>query len=212
MSDYHEIRERLKIIAKPDLNADLQGGYRVRSLYFDNIYDKVLREKLYGISQREKFRIRYYNDNTSLIKLEKKSKMNGLCSKRVTRITKEECEKLLAGDTGSLLNSQDPLKQELYAKMKYQLLRPRTIVDYHREPYIYPYGNVRITFDTDIRSGLYSTDFFKTDLSGIPVSNAAILMEVKYDEFLPDVIEDAIRVNQRRASAYSKYAGCRMFG
>jgi hypothetical protein len=176
------------------------------------LYDKALKEKVYGINCREKFRIRFYNDDTSVIKLEKKSKVNGLCSKDVTGITKEECEELLKGNTGFLLASGNRLKQELYAKMQYQLLRPRTIVDYKREPYIYKPGNVRITFDMDIRSGLYAKNLFDMELSSIPIAENVIILEVKYDEFIPEIIKDAIMTNQRQASAFSKYAGCRIYG
>lgn len=210
--DYYAIRERLKQTARPDQYSDLDGRYRIRSLYFDNIYDRALREKLYGINQREKFRIRYYNDDTTTIKLEKKSKISGLCSKKVTAITKEECEELLIGKYHVLFDSGDPLKQELYAKMQYQLLRPRTIVDYRREAYVYGPGNVRITFDSDIRSGLYARNLFDPDLPDVPIAENTIIMEVKYDSYLPDIISDVIRTNERQASAFSKYAGCRIYG
>lgn len=211
-SDYYSVKERLKRIARPDENAGSEGGYRIRSLYFDNIYDKALREKVYGVNNREKFRIRYYNGDTSVIKLEKKSKINGLCNKRTTKLTKEECEELLAGRYHWLLEAQDVLKHELYAKIQSQLLRPRSIVDYYREPYIYNPGNVRITFDTDIRSGIYAINLFDPDLSGIYVAADTILMEVKYDAFLPDIICDMIRTNRCQALAFSKYAGSRIYG
>lgn len=212
-SDYLAIRSRLKAIAKSDSNADENGCYLIRSLYFDNYNDKALREKVYGYNCREKFRIRYYNDDTSVIKLEKKSKINGLCNKISALITKGEVEKLIDGDFAFLANSEKPLFVELYTKMKEQCMKPRVIVEYLREPFIYGPGNVRITFDTKIRSGLYSKDFFDVQGSRVDATEPdQLLMEVKYDAYLPEVIRMAIQVNERPKTSFSKYEACRRFG
>ena len=63
LSDMYAIRQRLRTVMRLDENA-VNGNYFIRSLYFDNLSDKALREKLDGINCREKFRIRYYNYNT----------------------------------------------------------------------------------------------------------------------------------------------------
>lgn len=206
------LRQRLSGIASPDPHA-ANGKYRIRSLYFDNLDDKVLREKIIGVSNREKFRIRYYNDDFSYIKLEKKSKIHGLCQKDAVRVTKEECERILSGDIDwMLLDETRPLLQELHAKMRYQQLRPATVVDYLREPFVYRPGNVRVTLDSEIRTGLKSGDLFNQNLSSVPIvgGNPRIL-EVKYDAFLPDVIRDAVQVENRMVGAFSKYAACRCY-
>lgn len=206
------LRQRLSGIASPDPHA-ANGKYRIRSLYFDNLDDKVLREKIIGVSNREKFRIRYYNDDFSYIKLEKKSKIHGLCQKDAVRVTKEECERILSGDIDwMLLDETRPLLQELHAKMRYQQLRPATVVDYLREPFVYRPGNVRVTLDSEIRTGLKSGDLFNQNLSSVPIvgGNPRIL-EVKYDAFLPDVIRDAVQVENRMLGAFSKYAACRCY-
>jgi len=212
ISDYYAIRHRIRAIAVSDKNVAADGCYQIRSLYFDNLYDKALQEKINGVNHREKFRIRLYNGDSSLIKLEKKRKTNGLCQKDATSITKEECEAILKGDYCGLLQSGDELKQELYAKIQYQLLRPTTIVDYRREPYVYQVGNVRITFDMDIRSGLYAKNLFDTNVCSIPIMENNIIMEVKYDAFLPQIICDIIQTGRSKASAFSKYADCRIYG
>lgn len=209
--DYLIIRSRLKALTKPDAHAKVDGKYLIHSLYFDNISDKALREKIDGTDRREKFRIRYYNDDTSYIRLEKKSKIYGLCDKQSAPLTKEETIKLCNGDTAFLLESGNPLLQELYAKMKYQLLRPKVIVDYEREPYVYEPGNVRITFDSRIRTGLYHNKLFEGQYYSAPTKDS-IILEVKYDAFLPEIMEKAVRVPNRQASAFSKYAVCRMYG
>lgn len=210
--DYLVIRTRLDKIADYDGHADENGIYTIHSLYFDNISDKVLREKLNGTDLREKFRIRYYNDDTLYIRLEKKSKIHGLCDKKAVLIKKEDVRKICSGDIGFLLQSGEPLLQELYAKMKYQLLKPRCIVDYERIPYIYKPGNVRVTFDRNIRTGLYHNKLFDRDFTTVPAEEGTIILEVKYDAFLPETIERAVRVSDRRTVAFSKYAVCRRYG
>ena len=96
-SDMITIRQRLSAVAGTDKNA-IDGKYRIRSLYFDTPTDKALREKISGVDVREKFRIRYYNFDTSFIRLEKKSKFNGLGEKAMAALTSEECERIVAGD------------------------------------------------------------------------------------------------------------------
>lgn len=136
VSDYFSIKNRIKHIASIDKNSGSSGSYHIRSLYFDNFNDKALLEKVNGYSRREKFRIRYYNDNFDFIRLEKKSKVNGLCTKFSAPLTKEQCEKILNNDIDWMLTSDKSLIQELYFKMKSQMLRPKTVVDYTREAYI----------------------------------------------------------------------------
>lgn len=212
LSDYISIKNRLKNFAKLDKNAGDTGIYNIRSLYFDNFNDKALMEKISGINNREKFRIRFYNHNHSFIRLEKKSKSNGLCYKSSAPLTKEECEKILNGDIEFLKDSNKDVLKEFYCKLKYQCLKPKTIVDYTREAYIFNTGNVRITFDTNIKSGLYSTNIFDPNLPTLGlVDNNPIILEVKYDNFLPDIIRDLIQTNTRRPTAVSKYAACRLF-
>lgn len=213
-SDYLQIKSRLKFIASLDKFSNKKTGtYKIRSIYFDNIYDKVLLEKLNGISIREKFRIRFYNDDFSYIKLEKKAKNKGLCQKLATSINKEQLKLILNGDLEWIKETKDALLLEFYSKCKYELLRPTTIVDYTREAYIYKYGNVRLTFDMNIRSGIYSKNVFDPNLPvADPIMNNSIILEVKFDEFLPEIISDIIQTNNRQATAISKYASCRAFG
>lgn len=211
--DYVAIKNRLQVVTRQDANVGDNGTYQIRSLYFDNFQDKALREKIDGVNNREKFRIRYYNDDFSYIKLEKKSKIYGLCNKLSAAITKEECEKLIAGDIEWLRESKQALLLELYTKMKYQQLRPKTIVEYTREPFIYQTGNVRITFDSKVRTGVNSKDFFDLKAPTISANEEnIIILEVKYDKFLPEIIENCIQMRDRRTSNFSKYVACRLYG
>ncbi|MCM1124381.1 MAG: polyphosphate polymerase domain-containing protein [Eubacterium sp.] len=211
LSDMVTLRSRLRAVALTDSHA-INGIYEIRSLYFDDLSDKALREKLDGVNHREKFRLRYYNKDTSLIHLEKKSKHNGLGTKENATVTKEEAQAIIDGDYEWMAKSQYPLIKELYAKITTQQLRPKTIVDYTREPYIFPAGNVRITMDYHIRTGLKCTDFLNPDCVTIPASNAPIILEVKWDAYLPDIIRDIIQLEGRHSCAFSKYATCRVYG
>ena len=208
--DMLQIRQRLKAVAYPDPHA-IDGKYLIRSLYFDNLYDKALMEKVNGLSRREKFRIRYYNGDTSVIHLEKKSKIDRLGNKQSASLTKEEAQSIVDGNIDWMAESKYPVVKELYSKMKIQGLAPKTIVDYTREPFIFPAGNVRVTLDYNIRSGMHCTDFLNPDCVTIPVSES-IILEVKWDGFLPDIIRDAIALEDRREGAFSKYEACRIYG
>ena len=210
-ADLFVLRQRLRAVAQPDPHA-IDGAYRIRSLYFDNAADKALREKLDGVSRREKFRIRSYNDDLSVIHLEKKSKLGGLGNKQSTGLTARQAQSIVDGDCGWMAQSEDALVQELHSKMQTQGLRPKTIVEYTREPFIFAPGNVRVTLDYDIRTGLSATNFLDPGCITIPAGDAPVLLEVKWDEFLPDLIRDAVSLPGRRMSAFSKYAQCRIYG
>lgn len=204
--DFLMLTGKIGLIAKPDEN--MRGGeYFIRSLYFDSYSDKVLREKLDGLGEREKFRIRFYNMDSGFVRLEKKSKKEGLCLKRSAVLTKEQAEKIIAEDTSFLEHSEEPLLRELYIKMLTEKLRPKIIVDYKRRAYVFPYGNVRVTFDYDISSS-YDPENFFGETSKIPVPNE-IILEVKYDEFLPQIIADITQLGGRQGCSFSKYAAAR---
>lgn len=206
--DVPALRSRLRAVASPDGHG-AGGIYRVCSLYFDTPTDRALREKLDGVNRREKFRLRRYG--SGLIRLEKKSKHGNLCAKEQVPVTEEEVRALLAGDTDWMRSSGRDLVWELYQKMTAQRLRPRVIVAYTREAYVYAPGNVRVTLDANIRTGLRSTDLLNPDCVTIPASEAVVL-EVKWDAFLPDCIRNAVQLEGRRTTAFSKYAVCRRYG
>lgn len=210
-ADFLTLRPRLAAAMGRDPHA-VDGKYEIRSLYFDSPGDKALREKLDGVNCREKFRLRYYNRDLSLIFLEKKSKFDNLCAKEQCVISQEEAQKLLDGDLGWLMSSGRPLCQELYVKMRSQGLGPKTIVEYTREPFVFPAGNVRVTLDYNLRTGAFQRDFLNPESPTLPAGEAPIILEVKWDEFLPDIIKDAVTVPSRHAAAFSKYAQCRIYG
>ncbi len=210
-ADLLTLRSRLSAVMTPDSHAE-DGSYLVRSLYFDNAADKALREKTDGVNVREKFRIRYYNGDQTTLHLEKKSKRGGLGCKDSAPLTADQAQSIVDGAADWMKNCGVPLLEELYTKMQTQGLAPKTIVDYQREPYVFAPGNVRVTLDYNIRTGLQCTDFLNPDCVTIPVRNETIILEVKWDNFLPSLIRDVVQLPNCRTEAYSKYAACRVYG
>ncbi|MBR6958046.1 MAG: polyphosphate polymerase domain-containing protein [Erysipelotrichaceae bacterium] len=213
-AEYMAMRQRLRTVMSYDPHVSEKGLYQIRSIYFDNSDDKALREKIDGIGKREKFRIRYYNDDLSFITLEKKMKDNNLCLKYDAVISEEEYRRIINGDIEFMKDHYEGLVRELYAKMKYQCLKPRVLVSYVREPYVYKAGNVRVTFDSKIRTSLFQQKLLNKKISDISATETPqdMILEVKYDAFLPGIIQDLIQVNGIRQQAFSKYSICRRFG
>lgn len=211
IADTFPLRSRLRAVTEYDRHTE-NGIYKIRSLYFDSPSDKALLEKLDGVNVREKFRLRLYNGDTSFICLEKKSKLNSLTSKESCVISKDEAQMIINGDIDWMMKSERALCVELYSKMKSQGLRPKTIVEYTREAYVYAPGNVRVTIDSNIRRGAFREDFLNPVAVTVPTENSPVILEVKWDNYLPDIIKDAVSVPNRRASAFSKYAQCRIYG
>ncbi len=208
-SDMIAIRQRMRAVAKPDPHV-IDGKYLIRSLYFDTPEDKALLEKQSGISRRQKFRIRYYNGDKSLIHLEKKSKVGGLGNKVSANLTEEEADRIVKGDISWMRDSENELIKELYSKMISERLQPKTIVDYTREPFIFGPGNVRVTLDYNIRTGLRNTDFLNTECITVPAAYGVCILEVKWDNYLPEIIRDAVGLPHSRTGAFSKYEACRL--
>ena len=207
------LRNRLKGIMAMDTHSSKEGSYVINSLYFDTFYDRALQEKLAGVRVREKYRIRYYNNDTSFIRLEKKCKHCGRTLKYSTPISYRQAMQLLQKDVSSLQNSSDDLLQEFCIKLTTEHYIPKTIVQYTREAFCFPISNVRITLDSNLKS---STTFLQQDfLPGTlvaPTMNCnQCIVEVKFDHFLPEFIQDVIQLSNTHHSAASKYAACRVF-
>lgn len=204
------LRQRLGAFMMQDPHA-IDGKYEIRSLYFDNPDDKVLREKIDGMYLREKYRIRLYNHDSSYIQLERKFKQGGLGYKQFARLSRSQTEAIVNGDICWMAKSENPVILGLYSKMRNEAYASKVIVDYTREPFIYEPGNVRVTIDTDIRTGLSCTDLLNESCVTVPAADSQGILEVKWDNFLPDVVRDAVQLGDRHSTAFSKYAVCRMY-
>lgn len=206
------LRNVLTPVMQLDPNGDEHNEYHIRSLYFDTINDDALEEKIAGVGNRKKYRMRIYNFSDKVIKLECKSKYGDLISKQSVSIPRELAEQLIAGDPDGLQRMRHPLLHDMFREMRTRLLRPVVIVDYVREAYIHPAQDVRITFDKTLRTGMYSSDMFNAKLPTFPVFDDPVeILEVKYNEFLPTHIQALLSGVTAQRSAVSKYTWCRRY-
>ena len=206
------LRIKASAVLLPDSHAGEDGTYTVRSLYFDDRSDSCLEENISGTDLRSKYRIRYYNNDTGRLSLEKKSKKSGMCLKRSCAITAEECEALMNGRIPDISESMPDIKQKLFTEMLIGDFLPKTIVTYERIPLIYPGGNVRVTFDGKITSSAETAGFLSGDYPQRPVlPEGRSILEVKWDEVLPKHISRTLQLEELTWTSFSKYRICRRF-
>ena len=201
-AEVEALRNRLRPVLK--LDSHCRGGrpYAIRSLYFDDIDDSAYYDKVDGVMHRDKYRIRIYNYSDQEIFLERKRKLGDLIQKSSAMITRRLCEQLIQGDPRGLYRAGNPLLQDMYVQMRTKLLRPSVIVDYEREAYLHPAENVRITFDLKLRSGLASSDLFNPAVATVcPHDRNVEILEVKFDNYLPDHIGGLLRCGGRTGGA-----------
>lgn len=181
--------------------------YRIRSLYFDDYINRCAFDNDSGSSRRFKWRIRYYDDDNSFIKLEKKEKKMDLCLKRVSVIKRQECEAIMEGKISDVLwNTDDRLVKEFCIDQMNRLFRPKIIIDYERTAYVEDVGNVRITFDKNISGSLEKDMFLQGDYLRYPVQEKGKhVLEVKFDDVLPHHIERILHSENLQRNTFSKY-------
>lgn len=202
------LKLRMKQVFQMDPNAG-DSGYMIRSLYFDDYWDSAFEEKEAGVFARKKYRVRIYNCSDKSIKLERKKKAGSYIYKESAPLTREELGRILSGDYGFLLKSSVPLLQEFYVECVSHMLRPRVIVDYEREPYIMEAGTVRLTFDSHVRAAVMKNDIFDPDLPAIETMEPGrLIMEVKFTEFLPQLVRELLPPRASEFTAVSKYVLC----
>lgn len=202
------LEKKLEVLMKRDAHA-VGGRYTIRSLYFDDMWQNAYEEKMAGVESRKKYRIRIYNCSDASIRLEKKQKEGQYIHKTSVRLTREGTERIIAGDVGFLGERAEALCQEFYLESMVNGMRPAVIVDYEREPFVYPYGDVRITFDMHVRAGLFAENLFDEELPVVEVMEpGTLIMEVKFTEYLPEMIRDILPVADSAQIAFSKYTMC----
>lgn len=212
------IESRIKNVLQPDKHNGEKGYYTIRSIYWDGYDDNCREENESGVSPREKYRIRSYDCNDELIFLECKSKNHDMTYKKSCRLTKEQFECLMAGRPGVMKvpeetdGESEEVLRKLQLNMQLHHYMPRVVVEYNRTAYICHEGNVRITFDKHIAGSGYLKKFFDRDMPKRPVMQPGMhVLEVKYDEFLPNYIREILDYGKLRRTAYSKYYLCRQF-
>ena len=206
------LKNRIHHLIPHDSHVGASGSYRIRSLYFDDYENRCMRENEDGTDPREKFRIRIYNSSPERISLECKRKERGKTHKTSCPLTEAQTRILMKGTPLPDLGSQPPLLRKLTLQMMTRRMRPVVIVEYDRIPYIYKNGNVRITLDTNISSSSSVECFLDPVIPRRPVLPLGQqLLEVKYDEYLPDFIYRNLQLHSLRQTAFSKYYICRKY-
>ncbi len=202
------LRRRLSPFLSLDAHSD-EGGYEVRSLYFDDYKNTAYVQKLMGVYKRQKWRVRIYNYSDKEITLERKIKEGSYVYKESADITREEFEKIMDGEFGFLLKREENLCREFYLECVSSLMRPKVIVDYNRIPLIHDEGTVRITFDRDIAAAVGGFDIFDPELPKLTAIEPGVeILEVKYTEFLPEIIRKLLPAAGQEFVAFSKYVSC----
>lgn len=206
------IKNRLDHLISLDSHVKEQGIYTIRSLYFDDYANRCYEENEAGTDPREKFRIRIYNGKSDKITLELKKKERGKTLKLSCPLTEEQCRTLMKGIPLPFDNSYPPLLQKFLMQMRTRLLKPSVIVEYDRVPYVCRDGNVRITMDMNISSSNQIDKFLEPQIARRPVMAAGEhILEVKFDEYLPDYIKNSMELGKLRQTSFSKFYLCRYY-
>lgn len=190
---------------QPDVHQD-GDCYEIRSLYFDDCWDRCMEENESGVDERQKYRIRTYGPEGQTIHLEIKEKRSGLTKKTACDVSREACCQIMEDKLPLMLDQRKPLNQ-LQMQMRCTGMRPKAIIAYERTAYVHPIGNVRVTFDRNIMASPCCEDFFEGRIPGmVPVLPKGIhVLEVKYDELLPDFIARQLELGSLQKCAFSKY-------
>lgn len=208
--NYLSLRLRLANVMQLDEHSVGIDGYQISSLYFDDMRRTAMETKNDGVFKRQKFRIRIYNGSDQYIALERKSKLGEYVAKESVELTKEQYRSILAGRVDRLYESQDALMKDFYCAITTYGYRPVTIVDYWREAYVYPQGSVRITFDKKLSVKANGLDLFHPHLSSSEILLPTMtIMEVKFDDALPNVVRQMLTPSSHIRSSISKYVLCR---
>ena len=205
------LKKKLSLLMDVDSNSSMEdNSYLIRSLYFDDLYSSAYYEKMDGVEYRKKYRIRLYNSDTSFIRLECKYKHENKTSKDQILIDKSICDKIINGNIEDLDISENNLLTKFVMDYRVRNLRPSIIVDYKRLAYTYPVSDVRVTFDSKIRSGRYNYNLYDEDLETYKViDDNEVVLEVKFNEILPEQIAIVLSTVPMIRQAYSKFATCR---
>lgn len=207
--DYYNLSSIMDSLMKRDEHSG-DGGYFIRSLYFDDVYNSCYREKEDGVGRRRKYRIRTYNMDDGFIRFEIKDKFGNYISKQSAVITAEQCRQMMDCDYDFMLDSGSQTLRMGYIDARTKLLRPKVLVDYFREVFVCEEGNVRITFDSELRAGIGSNDILNPNVITLPaMDDDKLILEVKYDDFLPLSIKRILSPLNRWQSSVSKFWLCR---
>ena len=205
------LKRKLALLMDVDSNANSSDNcYFIRSLYFDDIYSSAYYEKIDGVEYRKKYRIRIYNNDSNFIRLECKYKHENKTSKDQILIDKNICDKIIEGNIDKININENNLLSKFIIDYKLKCLKPAIIVDYKRLAYTYPVSDVRVTFDSHIRSGRYNYNLYDDSMNTYKViDDNEVVLEVKFNEVLPEQIAIVLSTVPMIRQAFSKFAICR---
>lgn len=199
------LQSRVKTIMNPD-KFSVNGSYKVTSIYFDDYTDRCLKDADDGVAFRKKYRIRIYNNIADVIKLEVKYKAYNRVYKKSKSISLIDAKCLISGqciyDDDMTMDSPVTL---FNMAIKNDLLKPKVVVEYDRCAYVFASGNVRITFDRNIRFSRDIDKFLDGNCSYAMIEGLNKVLEIKYDDFLPGFIAQMLESGNMIQTAYSKY-------
>ncbi|QUI21678.1 polyphosphate polymerase domain-containing protein [Vallitalea pronyensis] len=209
--DYKILSERMKKVLQRDRHCP-EEGYQITSLYYDDPVNTAYVQKVNGEAIRHKYRIRYYGNDYGFIRLEKKSKIHQMTMKESVPLTKEEVERILANDYAFLVQKEQSLYQAFYLALSHGLCKPKVIVRYTRKAYTHPVGDLRITFDRDIRTSNMDTHLFNEQAFFVPaIEDQQVIVEIKFNHVIPDFIQGLIQMGHVPQTAASKYVMARKY-
>lgn len=210
-SDYEYCRSLLKHLMSRDANQKNDRGYFIRSLYFDDVHESAVEEKLAGVEMRDKYRLRIYDCEQNWAKLERKRKHGNYVQKTSGILTKKEALDLIDGNYEILLRHKNKNLNSIYFDFKTKFFCPVVIVDYIRDAFTLDYNNIRITFDKHLRSNNQDLDLFCPAILTEPLQrDEVIIMEIKFNDCLPSWFTSLFKFESSTASAISKYCQSRM--
>lgn len=202
------LEQRIRAVMPRDIHGGSDGSYTIRSIYFDTITDRAYTEKEAGISEREKIRLRFYNYQDEPVKLERKEKRGNLIYKASMTVSKETADAMMQCDFSSLPGYRNPLSDSLYAMALSEGLRPVVVVDYVRKAYTFPLGHTRITFDSELQAGSPEIPIWAPE-GGFDVLGEDTILEIKFNQYLPEHISRLLSSVPAPRTALSKYVMCR---
>lgn len=206
---YEELKTILNAVMEKDKHTLLNNHYSIRSLYFDDIFNRAYSERQEGYYVRKKYRVRIYDYSDKLINLECKHKKEAYIFKEDVTLIKGEYEQLIDNNINFLLEKQSNVANDFFIESKTNLLKPSVIVDYEREAYVYDIGTVRITFDKNVRAAYKRDDIFNKDIPTYAILKPELMiLEIKFTGILPEHIRKLFRVRNYTQTAASKYCMC----
>jgi hypothetical protein len=205
------ISNLLKPLMYLDRNCINNQPYTITSIYFDSSHDEDLFNKLNGVRFREKYRIRYYNDDRDKAKFEVKRKHEYSIEKLSIDLSLDEQSSMLAGDY-SCLKKYEQFEYISY-KMDFKCYKPKAVVRYDRLAFTLPFNNIRVTLDLNIRSsGFFSPHIEGSCLAGKLIMPAGYeVLEVKFLGDFPDYLKRLLASYSLNRSSIGKYILARFY-